>query len=80
VDAGQVDEPGVPPVSGHVAVPVCGSTPQWGRPRRVSSMPSSVTGSGWAGSSAVALPRERGRQGRPAQPVVPPGLRDRPAA
>jgi hypothetical protein len=27
VDAGQVDEPGVPPVSGHVAVPVCGSTP-----------------------------------------------------
>jgi hypothetical protein len=37
-----------------VAVPVSGSTPKRGRPRRVSSMPSAVTGSGWAGRSMVA--------------------------
>lgn len=77
--AGRVDEADVPTV--HGGLPDRGDLVgiHLGRPRRISSIPSTCTGLGWARSTAWGVTGERRRDDRPGQRMVPSRLDDRAA-
>ena len=73
---GQVAEADVPPVDRGLPPAVGDPRIQCGRPRRISSMPSTVTGSGLVRQHRRGMDGERGRHHRPGHAVITRGLHD----